>query len=65
MNIKNSEEQLVNEENKKGLSRLIIRPASKIIEDDPNSFESVISNLPLTIFPSLARIPTFESQFSR
>lgn len=60
-----NEDQHIFMEGKKSFSRLIVRPASNIIDDDPNSLDSVISNLPLTVVPSLARISTFESQFSR
>ena len=34
------------------------------IDEDPNSLDSVISNLPLTIVPSLAKLSTY-SEYSR
>lgn len=42
------------EENKPLTSPIVSKTCSKI-EDDPNSLDSVISNLPLTIVPSLAK----------
>ncbi|XP_058057429.1 G protein-activated inward rectifier potassium channel 3-like isoform X2 [Anopheles bellator] len=50
-------------EEKKPLNRIFMRPG--VIEEEPDSLDSVISNLPLTIVPSLARISTHGSAFSR
>lgn len=48
---------------KKPLNRIFMRPG--VIEEEPDSLDSVISNLPLTVVPSLARISTHGSAFSR
>lgn len=50
-------------EEKKPLTRIFMRPG--VIEEEPDSLDSVIGNLPLTIVPSLARISTQGSCFSR
>ncbi|ETN59718.1 hypothetical protein AND_008727 [Anopheles darlingi] len=50
-------------EEKKPLNRIFMRPG--VIEEEPDSLDSVISNLPLTVVPSLARISTVGSGFSR
>ncbi|XP_055611806.1 G protein-activated inward rectifier potassium channel 3 isoform X2 [Uranotaenia lowii] len=51
------------EEKKQPLGRIFMRPG--IIEEEPDSLDSVIGNLPLTVVPSLARISTHGSGFSR
>ncbi|XP_055547497.1 G protein-activated inward rectifier potassium channel 3-like isoform X2 [Wyeomyia smithii] len=58
-----SDRQLSLLEEKKPLNRIFMRPG--VIEEEPDSLDSVIGNLPLTIVPSLARISTHGSGFSR
>ena len=57
------EENKATGDEKKPLTRVFMRPG--VIEEEPDSLDSVISNLPLTIVPSLGRISTYTSQFSR
>jgi hypothetical protein len=47
----------------KPLTRMFLRPG--VIEEEPDSVDSVISNLPLTIVPSLSRISTHASGLGR
>ncbi|KAL9696923.1 hypothetical protein quinque_000364 [Culex quinquefasciatus] len=54
---------LMAEEKKPLAARIFMRPG--VIEEEPDSLDSVIGNLPLTIVPSLARISTHGSGFSR
>ncbi|XP_055634746.1 G protein-activated inward rectifier potassium channel 3 isoform X2 [Toxorhynchites rutilus septentrionalis] len=58
-----SDRQVALMEEKKPLTRIFMRPG--VIEEEPDSLDSVIGNLPLTIVPSLARISTHGSGFSR
>ncbi|XP_065088703.1 G protein-activated inward rectifier potassium channel 3-like isoform X2 [Ochlerotatus camptorhynchus] len=58
-----SDRQVALMEEKKPLTRIFMRPG--VIEEEPDSLDSVIGNLPLTVVPSLARISTQGSCFSR
>lgn len=56
---KNEKSEASSEENKPLRSGLKLK-----IDEDPNSLDSVISNLPLTIVPSSAKLSTY-SEYSR
>jgi hypothetical protein len=55
--------ELLTKDETKPLTRIFMRPG--IIEEEPDSIDSVISNLPLTIVPSLSRISTHASGLGR
>lgn len=56
---KNEKSDASSDENKPLKSGLKLK-----IDEDPNSLDSVISNLPLTIVPSSAKLSTY-SEYSR
>ena len=56
---RNEKSDVSSDENKPLRSGLKLK-----IDEDPNSLDSVISNLPLTIVPSLAKLSTY-SEYSR